>query len=352
MPLDEAMGDERTRGYRLIVGAGALVLVIAGLKAASAVFLPVLLGLFLTILSLPILDGLRRRRVPAVLAVLVTMLVVTGVLVVVGLVLSVSIQSVVEALPQYQDRARLALERVDVWLDERGVGLAAPITFEALDLSAVANLVGSTFRGVAQLLSSALLVFLTMAFMLWESVVLPAKLRRAERLSDLELGRSFQVVERVQRYLVLKTAISLATGLLIGLWVALLGLDFALFWGFVAFVLNYIPNFGSIIASIPAVALALVQLGSPGALGVALGYLAVNILVGNVVEPAVMGRGLRLSPLAIFLALMFWGWLWGALGAILSVPLTVSLKILFENTGELRWVAALLDRRPRDEPAA
>lgn len=331
---------------RALVVAGALVLVVAGLRAASAVFLPVLFALFLTILSLPVLEALRGRRVPAPLAVLVTVVLVIAVLVGVGSVLSVSVRSVTESLPQYQSRVVDAIDATGTWFEARGMPVSDWLVVEALDLSAVAVLVGNTFREVARLVSSMLLVLLTLVFMLWEAVVLPEKLRAADHLGPVDLARWTDAIDRIQRYLALKTAISLATGVLVGLWVALLGLDFALFWGFVAFVLNYIPNFGSILASLPAIALALVQLGTPRALAVAAGYLAINVLIGNLIEPAVMGRGLRLSPLAIFLGLLFWGWLWGPLGAILSVPLTVSLKIVFESTARLRWLSVLFDRRP------
>jgi AI-2 transport protein TqsA len=186
-----------------------------------------------------------------------------------------------------------------------------------------------------------------LVFMLWEAVILPAKIQAAERSGPVDLERWRPILSRVQRYLILKTVVSLATGVAAGLLVWLVGVDFALFWGFLAFLLNYIPNVGSFVAAGPPVVLSALQLGLAPTLVIAAGYLAINMVLGNLVEPAVMGRGLRMSPLAIFLALVFWGWVWGALGMILSVPLTVSLKILFENTESLRWLAALLGRRPR-----
>ncbi len=342
------MEGELSRGWRLLLGAAALVVVVAGLKAASVFFLPLLLALFLTILSLPLLRWLRGRRLPAVAAIALTMLAVAALLGLVALVLSASIDSLTEKLPAYQQQARAGAGRVLGWLEVRGIDLAERISIEALDLGALVNVIGNTFRGVATALSSFLLVLLMMVFMLWESIILPGKLAVAERRGRLDLGRLAPIVERVQRYLILKTLISLATGVAVGLLTLFVGLDFALFWGFVAFILNFIPNVGSLLAALPALALSLIQLGVGRTLVIASGYLVINVVLGNVVEPAVMGRGLRLSPLAIFLSLIFWGWLWGALGMILSVPLTVSLKILLENTENLAWVAALLDRRPRE----
>lgn len=337
---------------RFLVGAAGFVVVVAGLRTAAVFFLPLLLALFLTILALPLFSWLRRHRMPAGLAISLTMLVVVAVLGVVGLVLSLSIEDLTEKLPEYELQVREAASRTIDWLESHRVEVPDEITTELLDLRAVANLVGSTFRGVATALSSFLLILLMMVFMLWEAVILPGKLRVAERAGPVDLERWLPIVSRVQRYLLLKTAVSLATGLAVSLLVWLVGLDFALFWGFLAFVLNYIPNVGSILAALPALLLSAVQLGGPRTLVLAAGYLAINMVLGNLVEPAVMGRGLRMSPLAIFLALIFWGWVWGPLGMILSVPLTVSLKILFENTEGLKWLAILLDRRAREPVAA
>lgn len=333
---------------RFLLGTAALVVIVAGLRAASVFFLPLLLALFLTILSLPLFDWLRRHRVPALLAIGSTMLVVGAILGVVGLVISLSIEDLGDKLPEYQAQVREASGRAVTWLEDRRVAVPRQLDTEELDLRAVANVVGGAFRGVATALSSFLLVLLMMVFMLWEAVILPGKLRVAERWGPVDLERWSPIVQRVQRYLILKTAVSLATGVAAGILVWLVGLDFALFWGFLAFLLNYVPNVGSAVAAIPPLVLSGLQLGLAPTLVIAGGYLAINTVFGNLVEPALMGRGLRMSPLAIFLALVFWGWVWGPLGMILSVPLTVSVKILLEDTESLKWVAALLDRRPRE----
>jgi predicted PurR-regulated permease PerM len=337
------------RGFLLTLAS--LVVVIAGLKAAAVFFLPLLLALFLTILAFPLFTSLRRHRAPAWLAIAVTMLVMAALVGMVGLVITISVEDLTEKLPEYSDEARAATLRTIDWLEDHRVTVPRQITTEALDpleWGAIAQFVGSTFRGVATALSAFLLVLLTMVFMLWEAVIFPGKLRAAARSGPIDLERWTAIVQRVQRYLILKTLVSLATGALVTLLVWSVGLDFALFWGFLAFVLNYIPNVGSFLAALPAVLLSSIQLGGPRTVILAAGYLVINVVLGNLVEPAIMGRGLRMSPFAIFLALVFWGWLWGPLGMILSVPLTVSLKILLENTENLRWIALLLDRRPRD----
>jgi predicted PurR-regulated permease PerM len=167
------------------------------------------------------------------------------------------------------------------------------------------------------------IVFLIMAFMLNEAMVFPDKFHYITGGTPGEGNRLAKVVTEVQTYLGIKTVISLATGLVLGSWAYVMQLDFPVLLGLVAFLLNYVPTVGSIIAAVPAVLLSVVLL-----------------------EPNLMGRRLGLSTLVVILSLLFWGWTWGPLGALLSVPLTVIVKIWLENTTDLRWVAVLLDKTP------
>jgi AI-2 transport protein TqsA len=168
---------------------------------------------------------------------------------------------------------------------------------------------------------------------------------------DADLSRFARITLEVQRFLGIKTLTSLATGTLIGVWTWAMGLDFPLLWGLIAFLFNYIPSIGSIIAAVPAIAVALLQFGVSRAILVALGFLAVNITIGNLIEPNVMGRRLGLSPLVVVLSLLFWGWVLGPVGMFLSVPLTVIVKIMLENTDDFRWLAVLLDSPRGMRPA-
>ena len=162
------------------------------------------------------------------------------------------------------------------------------------------------------------------------------------------MGHFKDFTESVNRYLALKTMFSLLTGVVIWIWLAILGVDFSLLWGLVAFLLNFVPNIGSIIAAIPAVLMALIQLGMGSALLTSLGYVVVNVVVGSIIEPKFMGRGLGLSTLVVFLSLVFWGWVLGPVGMVLSVPLTMILKIALESNEDTRWVAILLGSVPPD----
>ena len=351
--MSDSNSETRSRwpkGRNLLIGAACLVIVVAGLRAAASIFIPFMLAFFLAVLSFPLLFALRRKRVPGIVAIGITMLSVIAVLFGIGLFLTTSINGVTQALPRYQQRFReLVLPQVEK-LDTAGLGASEWIDSNLLDIGPVLNVLTNTFLGVATAVSASLVVLLILVFILAESIGFRTKIAQALGSDNEVLGRFRKITGEVQDYLVIKTGISVVTGITIGLWVAAIGLDFPLFWGFVAFVLNFIPTIGSVVAGVPAVLLALVQLGPSGALLTSVGYILVNLILGNLVEPTMMGRRLRLSPLVVLLSLLFWGWVWGPVGALLSVPLTMVLKILLENTERLKWVALLMERNPRRAP--
>ena len=191
-------------------------------------------------------------------------------------------------------------------------------------------------------MTSIFLLFLTVVFMLLEVPQLPAKLQQIMVRPVEGMGAIQRALDSVSRYLVLKTAISLVTGGVV--WAMLLALDvrFAFVWGLLAFALNYIPNIGSVLAAIPPILQVLVFSGLYDALILLAGYLVINLVFGNILEPRMMGRGLGLSTLVVFLSLIFWGWLLGPVGMLLSVPLTIIVKIGLEQTAGGQTIAVLL----------
>lgn len=337
--------------YRALMTAAGLVIVVAGLKAASAVLLPFLVAVFLSALSIPLLFWLRKRT-PDWLAILLS--IIASLLFVVGLgfLISGSISDFIAAAPRYRIRLQELVNAIIDWLQARGLPASEWVSAENIDPGAFFDVVASTVKGVASILTNLLLVVITMVFVLLEATRFQERLRLViGRDSTHRWSRYAAAGEQVQRYLTIKTGLSALTGVLIGLGTALIGLDFPLLWGLLAFLMNYIPNLGSILAAIPACLLSLVQLGLAPTLLVVLLYVIVNTVLGNLVEPQLMGRRLGLSPLVVFLSMVFWGWVWGPVGMILSVPLTVIARIFFENTTDLRWVAVLLAGRPEAIPS-
>ena len=232
----------------------------------------------------------------------------------------------------------------------RNLPFADRTPLELVNPSAVVNLLGGTLGALAGLLQDAFLVLLAVIFILIEAAGFRHKLRVAFGDRGGNLERLGQMAQQVQKYLAVKTVVSLGTGFLAFAWVWVLGIDFPLMWGLVAFLFNYIPNIGSIVAAVGPSVLALVQVDLGRALVVASGYVALNIAFGNILEPTLLGRKLGMSVLVVFASLVFWGWVWGAMGLLLAVPITMTFKIAFENTDDLR-ISVLLDAKPRAREA-
>ncbi len=333
-----------TRSHPLAAGlvtAAALVVVIAGLQAAKALLVPFLLAAFIAIVCLPPLAFLRRHGWPDSLAILGIALALVLAIVLIGAFVGASVADFTRNLPDYQARLQAMSTGLAGWLAAHGIRLDAAGLAENLDLSVVMGLAGNLLSGFGNALANAFLIVLTVIFLLIEATAIPHKWRAmgAQAPSTAHIDR---FIESVHSYLVIKGWVSLATGLLVAGWLALLGVDYPALWGLLAFLFNFVPNIGSIIAAAPAVLLALIQLGTGMALATGLGYLVINLVMGNIVEPRFMGRGVGLSTLVVFLSLVFWGWVLGPVGMLLSVPLTMIVKLALEANESTRWIAILI----------
>ncbi|MDD4456396.1 MAG: AI-2E family transporter [Syntrophotalea acetylenica] len=325
----------------VFVTLASLVIVAAGLNAGKVILVPFLLSAFIAILGASPMFWLQRRGLPVWLALTIVMLAVfLAGLLLAGLV-GTSVAAFSENLPLYENRLRQLLDTLIAWLDSINIHLSGPALSEAFDPGAVMKLVATLFNAITNMLANGVLVLMTVIFMLLEASGMPAKLRTVLGPSR-RFGGFDSFVRNLQHYMAIKTIVSLITGLLVTLVLVVIGVDFPLLWGLLAFLLNYVPNIGSIIAAVPAVLLAMVQLGPWQALFAGLGYLAINLIMGNILEPRFMGHGLGLSPLIVFLSLLFWGWLLGPVGMLLSVPLTITAKIALDSHEDTRWVAVLL----------
>lgn len=333
----------RSRFPLALVALASAVIVIAGLRAAQALVVPFMLALFLALVAAPGVAWLRRRRVPSAVAVLLVVIVMLGVLTVVGIVLGNSVNRFVATIPQYQEGIDSLVESIPDTLRRFHLDVEQADLRNNLNPGSIMSWVGTGLKGLAALVSNTLMIALIVVFMLLEGVWFQTKLRVAFGAGSDTAEQLTLAAEQIQRYLAVKTIISLATGLLIAALTWIVGLDFALVWGFLAFLLNFVPTIGSLIAAVPAVLLALVQLGPGSAVAVAVGFLVINVLFGNIIEPNVMGRTLGLSTLVVFLSLVFWGWVLGSVGMLLSVPLTMVIKIILEASDRTRPIAIMLD---------
>lgn len=330
-------------GSRYLLMTAAFVIVVAGMKAAQPILVPFLLSVFIAIISAPSMFYLQRKGLPTAIALLLVLAAVISLLLMVAVLIGNSIDDFRQSLPQYQIRLQDQLSALISLFAKVGIDLSLGEVQTYFDPGVVMRMVANTLNGLGSVLTNGFLILLTVAFILAEASSFPTKLHRVLDRPDHTLPGFDHFLETVKQYMAIKTWISLATGTIVWLGLWLLGVDYPFLWGVLAFFLNYVPNIGSIIAAIPAVLLALIQLGWGHALGVALLYLAINIVMGNLVEPRYMGKGLGLSTLVVFLSLIFWGWVLGPVGMLLSIPLTMTVKIAMDNNEETRWIAILLD---------
>ncbi|MDF1851868.1 MAG: AI-2E family transporter [Verrucomicrobiales bacterium] len=383
-----------------------VVLLVAGLKAASSLFIPIMLGLFLAMLSMPILNWLDRRGLPRPLAVLMTILVdlliLGGIVFLTSGVIGNFTENSVEYTEKLRNQAAEFSRTMDqkiaqleqLWsesgengqkpesapvdnsspapetivvpevsppaegevLEEDGPPQLVPsITFSKLfdlywDSSRILEFVGqidvvNRFTSLASTIFFALIV---MIFVLAESGGYAEKVRAVLQVRGPDLRRFQSISNDIQKYLGIKTAVSLLTGVLAMLACLAFRVDFPLLWGLVAFLFNFVPAIGSILAGIPPVLLALILHGFWPATGVLACYLVINVAIGNFLEPMLLGDRFGISTVIVILSVLVWGFIWGPVGMLLAVPLTMLVKVMLDNSSDLRWISALMGKRKTD----
>ncbi|MEW8691864.1 MAG: AI-2E family transporter [Candidatus Thiodiazotropha endolucinida] len=327
---------------RFLLSMAAFVVVVAGMKAADTLLIPFLLSLFIAVISAPPLFYLKGKGVPGGLAMIlvVGMIIVTGVLM--AWLVGGSLDDFTNNLPKYQESLKLQSTNFVTWLSTLGVELNVQTITTYFNPAKAMAMAGKLMGGLGNVLTQAFLILITVIFMLLEANAFQAKLKNHAESPERSLARVEAITSSIKQYMVIKTSTSMLTGIMIGLWLWILDIDYPVLWGMLAFLFNYVPNIGSIIAAVPAVLLALIQFGPQASVWTAVGYLVVNSLVGNVIEPRFMGKGLGLSPLIVFISLVFWGWILGPVGMFLSVPLTMTMKIVLDSNHDTRGLAAML----------
>lgn len=346
-----ASATDSTATRNLLIVA-CLIIIAAGLKAAGTLITPLLVSLFFSVLCIPPMQRLKRHGVPDGIAIAIVVLGATLAVVAITMIIGRSLAGFESKIPMYRDSLDAHIYNLVGWLRDLGLDVSREDLTQKVSTAAIFNFIKDLMGELGSALSQLLLVVLTMIFMLVEASTFPTKLRWALGKPDSDLESWGDAMERVQKYVAIKAGVSLVTAVCAVGVTAALGVDFPFLWGLIAFLFNFIPNIGSVIAAGPPVLLALVQHGSGSALLVAIGYFVINMVMGNVVEPRLMGQRLGLSTLVVFLSLIFWNWIWGPVGMVLSVPLTVIVKIILEHSDQFRGAAILLgaETSPPKEP--
>lgn len=334
----------KPRASGLLLTIAAFMVVVAGLRAANNLVVRFLLAFFIAFICGPFFFWLHRRGLPRWLALVLVLIVILGFGALLGVLIGTSVNDFTRALPTYQANFVKMITGLINWLNAKGIEVPRDAVLEIFNPNMIMNLVGSILTTLTGMLSDSFLILLIVIFILMEASSVPLKVAAIWGDDSSTMAELNKFADSMQHYISLKTIISLATGFFIAIFLIIIGVDFPLLWGLLAFLLNYIPTIGSILASIPPILLALIQLGLWPAVIVTIVYLAVNNVIGGFIEPRTMGKGLGISPLIVLLSVIFWGWVLGPIGMLLSVPLTMSIKIYLESRSRTRWIAVMLSQ--------
>lgn len=325
-----------------LVSCASLFIIIAGIMIAKPILVPILLSAFIAIIASPVLFWLKHKGVPKVIAFAMVLCVVIGILMGVGALVGTSINDFTDNLPKYQAQLH---DLTDSWFDfakQHHIPLSQDRILQNFGPGTIMGFAGTMIGGIGGLLSQLLLIFITVAFILFETPSFKKKMQHINLVEGGGTDAAKQFTGKIKRYLAIKTLTSFATAVIVALGLKLVGVDYPYLWGMLAFFLNFIPSIGAILAAVPVVLLTMIQFGLIKTVWVALGYTAVNIAIGNFIEPRFMGKELGLSPLVVFLSLVFWGWVLGPVGMFLSVPLTMTAKLALDARHETKWLGILL----------
>jgi len=339
------------KASQILLTIAAFVIVVAGMRAAGDILVPFLLAAFIAIISAAPLFWLQSKKVPAWLALI---LVITGIFLIgflMAWLVGSSVKDFSNNLPTYENSLRQQAANLFGWLSKLGIDTSNLQLTEVFNPGSAMKMVATGLNSLGNVLTNGLLIITTVIFMLLEATSIPAKLRFVVGEQESSMAPFEKFIGTVKNYMAIKTLVSIGSGICVAIWIFIMGVDYPILWGMLAFALNYVPNIGSIIAAVPAVLLAIIQVGFFKAMIVAVGFVVINMVIGNVIEPRYMGRELGLSTLVVFLSLLFWGWVLGPVGMLLSVPLTITAKIALDTREETRWLAVLLGPESIAEPA-
>lgn len=325
-----------------LINLAAFVVVIAGIKAAGPLITPFLLAVFLAVTCLPLLIWLESNGVPELISLFAILGFLVGVWTVLVVLIGTTLGDFTRNVPIYQERLVDIIGDGWTWLKGYGIIIDRTMLEGIFDPAKLMKLLAGALNSLGGLLKSAFVILLMFAFLILEAAGIPKKIEAIRLGRPGALDSYNAIVRGINRYLAIKSVTSLITAFVIYILLKLQGVDFPILWAIIAFILNFIPNIGSLIAAVPPVLLALVQFGFGQAMVTAAGFLLVNTCIGSVIEPKIMGKGVGLSTLIVFLSLIFWGWVLGPVGMLLSVPLTMAIKIALTEYESTRWIAILL----------
>jgi len=319
-----------------------IVIIIVGLKMASQAALIIFLSIFIASILSPFMRKLQEMKIPKSVALILLLVLAFTLLLGVMYIVNTSLKDFISHLPFYETRLKdMIISAID-WLKGFGLDVKPKVVFESLNFGVIFNVTAATMGNIGMFLSKMVLVIIGVAFLLVESRNFGDKVDIIFKKDEVSKKNFELFAHTIQKYFTIKTFTSLLTGVLITITLFVFNVEYPFLWGFLGFMLNFIPVVGSIIASVPALMLALVHHDLTTFSWLAVIYLMINNFISNILEPKIMGEGLGLSPAIIFFSLIFWGWVLGPVGMFLAAPLTMTLKIAFDSNPQTEWIGVLL----------
>jgi AI-2 transport protein TqsA len=325
-----------------VLKIAALIIIIAGIVYAKSIILPFLLALFISIICAQPIYWLEKKKVPKSLAIFFILIGILAIFLGFGYLVGGAITSFSSNAPKYEASLKEISDTFIHSLNDHGIKIADDQFTKLFEPSSIINFAVQAVNELVKITGNFFLIFIIILFMFLELNSIPDKVRAIFKGTAESLGYLTKIITSIRHYLGIKTIIAIVTSVLIFTALSIIGVEYAILWALMAGLASFIPHIGSTIAAIPALLFALVQLGSGGAIWTLVSFLVINNTIGNFFEPRIMGKGLGLSALVVFLSLIFWGFILGTIGMFLSVPLTITIKIILEQNEDTRWIAILL----------
>ncbi|HPM92261.1 MAG TPA: AI-2E family transporter [Bacteroidales bacterium] len=317
-----------------LVGAAAVVIIIAGLKFGAGPINQILIAFLLAMVITPLPEWLIKKGVRKSLAILISLLVILGGGFLVSAMLASSVSNLVEAIPEYQEKLSVLYENLQEFAAMQNIDFSDLVKKININPDKIIGFTGKVITGLTNFFSSSFIIAMLVAFMIIELINYSTDLKKGKREESVFIKWLTGLGGDLRKYVNITTLTGVITGVLNFFFLLILGVDFAFLWAFLSFLMNFIPNIGFIISFIPPALIALIMLGWWQALVVFIGFWLINAIVENVIRPIFMKESLNISLLTTFLSLLVWGWILGMPGAVLGVPLTMVVMKIYEGQKE------------------
>lgn len=325
-----------------LIYVAAAVIIIAGIKISAKVINPILLAIFFSVIIYHPISWLKKKGVNGVLSIIIVIVGLLIVFVSLGGAVTSSILEFSQNLPEYKKQLHDITRSTVTLFGGYGINVSQDAVTGSFSASNTFGYASKLITSIGSLLSQIVLLFLVAAFILGETNSYPIKLKLVLSNPESSIGNITEITRNIRYYLGIKTVTGIIGGTLVTIVLLVMKVQFALIWGILVWLMRYIPNIGSVIAAIPIFLFVLIQEGIEGVFYVGIAYTAINFIIGQIIEPRFFSKSMNLSTLAVFISLVFWGYILGDAGMLLAVPITMALKISLETSESTKWMAVVL----------